>query len=147
MNSPRKSVLGEGTSSMALNWNTPGRFQEQELSERTRPATGTEGHRETRIPTSALGAHFCCHEEYEAGLGDLKRENGGRKKNRSLGLRSRVSPRARVTELGAVVHLASSVKRNPSRRLDGKDVGRGSQGKATCLLGERAGHWAGRAYH
>lgn len=82
MTSPRKSVLGEGTSSKALNWNTPGRFQEQELSERTRTATGTEGHAETRVLPSALGAHFCCHEEYEAGLGALRRENGGRRKTR-----------------------------------------------------------------
>lgn len=138
VDSPRKSVLGEGTSPKALNWNTPGRFQEQELSERSRRATGTEGHRETRVPTAALGAPFCC-QRIGSRAGALSRENGGRRKHRSLALRSRASARARATEPGAAVHLASSVKRNPSGHSDGQDAGRGWQGEPRACWGSALG--------
>lgn len=74
---PRRGDKFEGPE-LEHAWQVPGAGAERE----DRTATGTEGHAETHVPTSALGAPFCCHAEYEAGLGALRREHGGRRKTR-----------------------------------------------------------------
>lgn len=146
VDSPRKSVLGEGTSPKALNWNTPGRFQEQELSERSRRATGTEGHRETRVPTAALGAPFCCQKDRKQGRGP---EEGERRQEEAPESGAEVPGEREGTCHGAGSRGPFGLQREaePIRTFGRTGCGAGVAGRAPCLLGERAGNRGGRADH